>query len=562
MPSATTRVLISEPPDTPITIYVSNLGTIASARPDRFVFTSENWNQPQAVTVSVSRQMREANRDTKFDVKLFVLSRNNLDLRYWSSPPLNATVAGTFRANLLPTFTVTVLNVPENIHNAKTTVGTKIGTVLVATDRDGDDADLRYSLEDASGLFGIDSRTAQVTLLADVNFNYEGKRKIYTVTVTATDIHQGRGTQAVEIRVTEVNEPPRLREIRDEKIMARDDFIYTFKTGESPGGAGNRYSRRIFYAQNPEVGKNAKTQKRLHTIAGLPENMKPSYNTGPRWFLIQSNPSKPWQPGAYTVTVKAVDEQDANLSDQKTFVLEILPPGKISVEALPEFSQGMPSATTRVLISEPPDTPITIHVSNLGTIASARPDRFVFTSENWNQPQAVTVSVSRQMREANRDTKFDVKLFVLSRNNLDLRYWSSPPLNATVAGTFRANLLPKLTISVLTVPENIHDARTKAGTKIGTVLVATDGDGNDTDLRYSLEDASGLFGIDEETAQVTLLADVNFNHEGKRKTYTVTVTATDIHQGRGTQAVEIRVTDVNEPPRLGEIPGREDNGKG
>ena len=106
-------------------------------------------------------------------------------------------------------------------------------------------------------------------------------------------------------------------------------------------GAGNSYRRAIFYAHNPEIGKDAegaKEQKRLHTITGLPENMYASYDTGPRWFLIQSNPSKAWQPGAYTVTVKAVDEQDASLSDQKTFVLEILPPGKISVEALPEFS--------------------------------------------------------------------------------------------------------------------------------------------------------------------------------------------------------------------------------
>ena len=553
MPSATTAVRISEPPDTPITIWVSHLGTIASARPNRFVFTSENWNQPQAVTVSVSRQMREANRDTKFEMQLFFLSRDNLDLRYWADPGLAVTVTGTFRANLLPTFTVTVLTVPENIHSAKTTVGTKIGTVLVATDRDGDDADLRYSLEDASGLFGIDEETAQVTLLADVNFNYEGERKIYAVTVAATDIHQGRGTQAVEIRVTDVNEPPRLGEIRDEKIMSREDFIYTFKTGESPGGAGNSYRRPIFYAQNPEV-ETAEEQKRLHTIAGLPENMYASYGTGPRWFLIQSNPSKPWQPGAYTVTVKAVDDQDASLSDQKTFVLEILSPGNISVEALPEFSQGMTSATTAVRISEPPDTPVTIRASHLGTIASARPIRFVFTSENWNQPQAMTVSVSRQMREANRDTKFKVRFFILSGNNLDLRYWASPPLRVTVAGTFQANLLPTFAVTVLTVPENIHDAKTEAGTKIGTVLVATDHDGNDADLRYSLEDASGLFGIDGKSGQVSLNTETNFNYEGERSVYTVTVAATDIYQGRGTQAVEIRVTDVNEPPRLREIP--------
>ena len=141
--------------------------------------------------------------------------------------------------------------------------------------------------------------------------------------------------------------------------MARDDFIYTFKDGESPGGAGNRYGRRIRYAHNPEIGKDPEAHKGLHTIAGLPENMY--YDKGPSELLILSNPSKPWQPGAYTVTVKAVDDQDASLSDQKTFVLEILPPGNISVEALPEFSQGMPSATTRVLISEPPDTSITIH---------------------------------------------------------------------------------------------------------------------------------------------------------------------------------------------------------
>ena len=89
-----------------------------------------------------------------------------------------------------------------------------------------------------------------------------------------------------------------------------------------------------------------------------------------------------------------------------------------------------------------------------------------------------------------------------------------------------------------TVVEN-----SSAGVNIGTPVTATDAD--DDDLSYSLEGAdSASFEIVSVSGQIQTKADVDYNYEATKNSYSVTVRAADDRGGSATVAVTIAVTDV------------------
>ena len=100
------------------------------------------------------------------------------------------------------------------------------------------------------------------------------------------------------------------------------------------------------------------------------------------------------------------------------------------------------------------------------------------------------------------------------------------------------------TTATRTVPEN-----STAGTNVGDPVTATD-DAGDT-LEYSLEGTDATsFAVDSASGQITTIANVDYNHEATKKSYSVTVKASDGTES-ATIAVTINVTDV-----AGEAPGK------
>ena len=131
---------------------------------------------------------------------------------------------------------------------------------------------------------------------------------------------------------------------------------------------------------------------------------------------------------------------------------------------------------------------------------------------------------------------------VLANNEEGPSQWSS-------SGSGRpdpdpANNLPVYTGGVrnFTVPEN-----SAGGVNVGTPVTATDPD-RDT-LTYSLEGAdSGSFEIVSVSGQIQTKADVDYNYEATKNSYSVTVKAEDTRGGSDTTAVRITVTDVDDEP--------------
>ena len=106
------------------------------------------------------------------------------------------------------------------------------------------------------------------------------------------------------------------------------------------------------------------------------------------------------------------------------------------------------------------------------------------------------------------------------------------------------------TTETRTVPEN-----SAVGTNVGAVIpAATDADTGDTPT-YSMGGADAAsFAFDASTRQITTIANVDYNHEAMKNSYSVTVTASDGNGGAATVAVTIDVTDVAEQPAKPEPP--------
>ena len=88
---------------------------------------------------------------------------------------------------------------------------------------------------------------------------------------------------------------------------------------------------------------------------------------------------------------------------------------------------------------------------------------------------------------------------------------------------------------------------------VGKPVTATDGNGPDDALEYTLSGDTDEFGIHTQTGQLT--TKMKFDHESEDK-YTVTVTATDTLLATASIRVEIYVVDVDEMP-VGDTPSEE-----
>ena len=98
------------------------------------------------------------------------------------------------------------------------------------------------------------------------------------------------------------------------------------------------------------------------------------------------------------------------------------------------------------------------------------------------------------------------------------------------------------------------EENSEAGVNVGEPVTASDQDRGDT-LTYSLEGAdSASFEIVSVSGQIQTKADVDYNYEATKNSYSVTVRAADDRGGSDTESVTIAVTDSgdDEPP---ETPG-------
>ena len=202
--------------------------------------------------------------NTRYEVQ--VRARNTQGESNWSP-----SVTGTTTTNQSPVFsegTSTTRSIAEN-----TGAGQNIGNPVSATDGDGDR--LTYSLEgrDVSA-FTIQSNSGQLITRLGVTYDYETKNS-YSVTVRAQDGKGGSATIAVEITLTDENEPPGRPDAPTVTAASSTSLKVTWTAPDNPGPAISDYDVQYraegerSFTDWPHTGTGTTT-----TITGLTANTR------------------------------------------------------------------------------------------------------------------------------------------------------------------------------------------------------------------------------------------------------------------------------------------------
>ena len=604
--------VVSTDPDSAMNLLVSwtapdNLGRPAITSYDLQYRrgTSGSWTDGPQDEPGTSTTLTGLNEGTPYQVQ--VRATNDEGDGLYSPPGSGQT---NVAENDLPMFQTasTTRSFAEN-----TPAGEPVGAPVTASDP-GDT--LAYSLEgpDASS-FRIVRASGQIETRSGVTYDFEAG-DAYAVTVKATDSHHTSATIAVDIDITDVDEPPDAPSrptVSSESIAslsvswnppaARPDrppvTSYDLRYRPCPQGQcpaepemdwrngpqnvmdtntviselsdGTRYQVQVL-ARSDEgagdwsrsgLGRTLAVPKFADATAmrSVAENTPPGRNVGTAiratdadndpltytlggmdaasFDIVATSGQIRTKPGvtydheaesSYDVTVRASDpDMNSATIDVDIEIADVLEP---------------PLRPAAPVVSTDPDSAMSLLVSWTAPDNPSRPPITGYdlqyrrgTSGSWTDgPQDVS-GTSTTLTGLNGGTQYQVQ--VRATNDEGDGPWSPPGSGQTnVAG----NDLPVFQTASTT---RSFAENTPAGEPVGLPVAASDP--GDT-LAYSLEgpDASS-FRIVRASGQIETRSGVAYDFEA-RDAYAVTVKATDSHNTSATIAVDIDITDVDEPP--------------
>ena len=466
-----------------------------------------------------------------------------------------ATVTVTDNDNVAPVFAgaSTTREVAEN-----SLAGTAVGAPVTATDANtGDGDELTYTLEgtDAAS-FAIAASTGQIETIAGVDYDYEGSKPSHSVTVTATDREGASDT--VDVTIGVVNLPAvSIAAVQPRVLMSDGQVNFTVTSDATPSGD----------LDIPVVPVQDRTWFDL-TPASLPsaeyrlmsgEWRLPAYTfkaDAPARggdFTVTLQPGAGYELGTKTATVAIVaadtlitvraEEASYTVTEDGDTVTVTLRAETIAGAPKPRMS---PTISWAAVAGTADFGDAGGDVAFLESEFTEQGGRWVLTKDievtlvddsTWEPTERFHIALSRHstlhrlVKLANADE-------TLCENNL-------PGVNcgATVTVTDNDNVAPVFAGASTTreVAEN-----SLAGTAAGAPVTATDANTGDGDeLTYTLEGTDAAsFAIAASTGQIETIAGVDYDYEGSKPSYSVTVTATDREGASDTVDVTIDLTDV------------------
>ena len=422
-----------------------------------------------------------------------------------------------FRAGGLATGKVITADTRSIAENSAAAVD--IGLPVTATDPNGDN--LTYTLGGSDkGSFDIVSTDGQITVKAGTTLNYESK-KVYKVTVTATDPSRADATIAITINVTDQDEAP---------VIAGDDIVKDFKEN----GKG---TVQTFRATDPE--RRPVYWSLLDDEGDYPDNAV---------FTISST-------GALSFASPPDFEAPSDSDTDNVYKVTVL------------ASDDVPGVGTTINTTDP-GRRVTITVTNVSESGSITVDRrypqvsvvVTATLTDGDATSGEITAATWQWKKGSTD---------LSGNGADTEAYTP---QADDTGTIKvvasyvakgADRTEEKSITVRAVPSGTNSdpafpaasaARSvdenKTNTNVGSPVTATDSDDSGK-LYYTLSDDAN-FSINTSGQLKTKAA---LNHE-ENATLSVTVTATDPSGGTDEVDVTVTVNDVNEAPTIDTGPTR------
>ena len=491
-----------------------------------------------------------------------------------------------------------------------TASGTNIGAPISATDADGDT--LRYSLSgtDASA-FSINSSTGQLRTRAALD--YETKSR-YTFRVRATE-SQYRIPITVTVNVTNANEAPIFAEgssttRKISRVLSTGINVGAPFTATDPEGDTITYSLSGTHSSNFTLNANT-GQLKLGTwspafvLASLKDetvyvtitasdsvktnNINVSIKfTSPPVFTDGSSTSRSIAENTASGTnigtpVTATDQEGEPITyslggtDAASFTLDNST-GQLQTSAALDYETkknyaititasdgyGRTSINVTVDITNVNEAPVfnsgystTLSVSidagqgaNIGTPYTATDPDGDTISYNLANYQNLNIVIDKNTGQLKTGSNFNKGITVNAGDTFSLKFYayannqSSPIIDVTV--NVIANNAPVFADGSST-PRSIAE-NTASGTNIGTAFTATDADGDTITYSLSGSDASA-FSIDSSTGQLQTSAALDYE---TKKSYTLTIKATDVYGISTSISVTINVTNVNEVPVFSE----------
>ena len=497
-----------------------NIGTpVAATDPDGDVltYTLGGTDAASFSIVSTSGQLRTRaalDYETKNAYSLTVAVSDGKD----GTDSINLTINVT-NVNEAPSFNEgdhTMRNILEG-----TASGKNIGTPVAATDPDTGDV-LTYTLggtdEDS---FSIVSTSGQIQTRAALD--YETK-DTYSLTVAVADGNGGTDSINLTINVTNVNEPP------------------SFNEGDSTtrnileGTASGRNIGTPVTATDPDYYWDVLT----YTLGGTDEDSFSIVSTSGQ---IQTRAALDYETkNAYSVTVAVSDGNGG--TDSINVTINVTDVNEPFANNPPIFTEG--DTTTRSIAENMASG------RNIGTaVAATDPDGDVLTYTLGGADAAsfsiVSTSGQLQTRAAlDYETKNAYSLTVAVSDGNGGTDSITVTINVTDVPETPTNNPPVFTEGSSTTRSIAEN--TASGRNIGSVVAATDPDGDALIYTLSGTDASA-FSIVSTSGQIQTRAALDYE---TKDTYSLTVAVSDGKGGSDSINVTINVTNVNEPPSFNE----------
>ena len=414
--------------------------------------------------------------------------------------------------NSAPVFPVFIAGASVSRSVAENTgAGVDIGTPVAATDVDGDTLTYTLGGTDAAA-FSIASTSGQLRTSAALD--YETKTS-YSVTVTVSDGNGGTDSINVLISVTDVDEAPSNRApVFSEGSRTSRSVLENTGSGVDIGSAVSATDADGDPLSYSLGGADASAFSIDSSTGQLSTNSSLDYETQ----------------NSYSVFVNVSDSQGSSASITVTINIT-------NVSETPVFSEG--TSTTRS-ISENSGAG-----TNIGSVVSAADpdnDTLTYTLGGTDAASFDIDSTSGQLR---------------TKSVLDYEVKSTYTVTVTVSdGTFTRTIT--VTINVTDINEAVQNRapvftagtsttrsiaeNTATATNIGTVVSATDADGNTLIYTLGGTDAAS-FSIVSTSGQLQTKAALDYE---TKTSYSVTVSVSDGNGGSDSITVTINVTDITE----------------
>ncbi|TKB66072.1 MAG: cadherin repeat domain-containing protein [Nitrospira sp.] len=402
------------------------------------------------------------------------------------------------------------VNVAENQNTVTIVAAMDVdtGTTLTYGIAGGPDA-ARFSIDSATGALRF-STAPNFELSSDV-----GRDNVYDVTVQVSDSHGGTATQSISVRVTDVNEAPRITsnqggDIASVTIRENNASVTRVRAIDQDQGARVTYS---------VVGGADAAQFTINPNTGvLHLNSTPNFE----------QPTDTDRNNTYQVVVQASDGR-----------------GGIDSQAI----------TVRVTnINEAP-TDLSLSASTIAENATTGTVVGTVTGSDVDAGDTKTYSLTDTAGGRFAINSATGRLTVADGSLLDYESAANHTVTVQVMDSGGQSYTEQFTINLTNVNEGPTDLALSANTVAesavtGTVVGAvtgTDPDASDTKT-YSLTDtAGGRFAIDASTGVITV-ADGSLLNYVAAASHNLTVQVTDSGGQSYTEQFTINLTNVNEGP--------------